>query len=111
MVLSVPPFHNIHNIRQDHQGGVALQEQAYPCSPRPSRESVVPQCNSHDVDLGKPCFPFHYLERRSSLREEAWRLELLVDGIDTAILSWVIIYVCVCVCLRANTPFKKKMLE
>ena len=46
---------------------------------------------------GSSAFPFTTLREEALWREEAWRLELLVDGIDTAILSWVIIYVCVCV--------------
>ncbi|XP_065622782.1 protein SIEVE ELEMENT OCCLUSION B-like isoform X1 [Quercus suber] len=38
---------------------------------------------------GSHAFPFTTLREEALWREEAWRLELLVDGIDAAILSWI----------------------
>jgi len=34
-------------------------------------------------------FPFTSLREESLWRDETWRLELLVDGIDPVILNWV----------------------
>nr|POE75711.1 protein sieve element occlusion b [Quercus suber] len=38
---------------------------------------------------GSHAFPFTTLREEALWREEAWRLELLVDGIDATILSWI----------------------
>ncbi|KAL4653267.1 hypothetical protein ACB092_01G290600 [Castanea dentata] len=38
---------------------------------------------------GSHAFPFTTLREEALWREEAWRLELLVDGIDANILSWI----------------------
>jgi hypothetical protein len=38
---------------------------------------------------GSNAFPFTSLREESLWREETWRLELLVDGIDPVILNWV----------------------
>jgi hypothetical protein len=41
---------------------------------------------------GSGAFPFTSLREEALWREETWRLELLVDGIDQTILNWVSIY-------------------
>ncbi|KAJ6775845.1 PROTEIN SIEVE ELEMENT OCCLUSION B-LIKE [Salix koriyanagi] len=38
---------------------------------------------------GSNAFPFTSLREESLWREETWRLELLVDGIDPVILNWI----------------------
>ncbi|KAK3413104.1 protein SIEVE ELEMENT OCCLUSION B [Eucalyptus grandis] len=38
---------------------------------------------------GSNAFPFTTLREESLWRDEAWRLELLVDGIDQTILNWI----------------------
>ncbi|XP_030953728.1 protein SIEVE ELEMENT OCCLUSION B-like [Quercus lobata] len=38
---------------------------------------------------GSHAFPFTTLREEDLWREEAWRLELLVDGIDATILNWI----------------------
>ncbi|XP_050270978.1 protein SIEVE ELEMENT OCCLUSION B-like [Quercus robur] len=38
---------------------------------------------------GSHAFPFTTLKEETLWREEAWRLELLVDGIDATILNWI----------------------
>jgi hypothetical protein len=38
---------------------------------------------------GSSAFPFTSLREESLWRDETWRLELLVDGIDPVILNWV----------------------
>ena len=58
---------------------------------------------------GSHAFPFTTLKEETLWREEAWRLELLVDGIDATILNWVIIYMRLC--LYVNTLFKKKKVR
>lgn len=40
---------------------------------------------------GSNAFPFTSLREEALWREETWRLELLVDGIDPIILNWVYI--------------------
>ena len=40
---------------------------------------------------GSTAFPFTSLREEALWREETWRLELLVDGIDPTILNWVIL--------------------
>lgn len=38
---------------------------------------------------GSSAFPFTSSKEEALWREESWRLELIVDGIDTEILNWV----------------------
>jgi len=38
---------------------------------------------------GSSAFPFTSLREESLWKDETWRLELLVDGIDPVILNWV----------------------
>ena len=40
---------------------------------------------------GSTAFPFTSLREEALWREETWRLELLIDGIDPTILNWVIL--------------------
>ena len=40
---------------------------------------------------GSTAFPFTSLREEALWREETWKLELLVDGIDPTILNWVIL--------------------
>ena len=39
---------------------------------------------------GSTAFPFTSLREEALWKEETWRLELLVDGIDPTVLNWVI---------------------
>jgi len=67
MVLCLSPFIARCCSHQVHQRGVALQQEALACGFGSTRESSQPQCNPHDVDLGKPGFPFHQLKGGSTL--------------------------------------------
>lgn len=44
---------------------------------------------------GSAAYPFTSSREEALWKEETWRLELLVDGIDQEILNWVSIYFCI----------------
>lgn len=43
---------------------------------------------------GSNAFPFTSLREEALWKDETWRLELLIDGIDPEILKWVCSFVC-----------------
>lgn len=96
-LLSIMPWHIVHHPTLISKAVTRFIKEVWQFRNKPILVVLDPQgkvVSPNAIHMmwiwGSLAFPFTSLKEEALWREESWRLELLVDGIDPAVLNWVI---------------------
>lgn len=96
-LLSIMPWHIVHHPTSISKAVTRFIREVWQFRNKPILVVLDPQgkvVSPNAIHMmwiwGSLAFPFTSLKEEVLWREETWRLELLVDGIDPAVLNWVI---------------------